>query len=276
MPSTLLTLPPTNMLWKLILSLAAIFSHNGYHNSEQHEEFVPTPTGPQTLEEEAVARAALHGEHYGGDMIFPDEWNETDAGIRDPRFRWPGYPGRGVVPYVIDPSLGRFRNVILQGMEQYHKHTCIRFVPRTNERDYIRMYFGNGCWSMIGRNGGRQDLSLGQGCAYVGLVIHELGHAIGLFHEHQRSDRDKYITVYKNNVIPNQLHNFVLTDPSRELIFTPYDYNSIMHYGNYAFSRVPNRLPTMVAKNGQRLYEPYEKPGFDQADIYMIKKLYQC
>ncbi|GBN16025.1 Astacin [Araneus ventricosus] len=264
------------MLWKLLLSLAAIFSHHGLENSEQQEEFVPPSYGPQTLEEEEITRKALHGEHYGGDMIFPDGWNETDAGIRDPRFRWPGYPGRGVVPFVLDGSVGNFRNVIYQAMEQYHNYTCIRFVPRTNERDFVRIFFGNGCWSMIGRNGGMQNLSLGRGCAWVGLVIHELGHAIGLFHEHQRSDRDRYITVYKNNVIPDQLHNFVLTDPRNELIFTPYDYNSIMHYGNFAFSKQPNRLPTMVAKNGHKLVEPYAKPGFDQSDLMIIKKLYQC
>ncbi|GBN16029.1 hypothetical protein AVEN_57793-1 [Araneus ventricosus] len=67
------------MLWKLLLSLAAIFSHHGLENSEQQEEFVPTPYGPQTLEEEEITRKALHGEHYGGDMIFPDGWNETDV-----------------------------------------------------------------------------------------------------------------------------------------------------------------------------------------------------
>ncbi|GFU31036.1 astacin-like metalloprotease toxin 1, partial [Nephila pilipes] len=169
-----------------------------------------------------------------------------------------------------------FKPVIMEGMAQYQRYTCIRFVERTDERDFIRIFNGNGCWSIIGRNGGMQNLSLGQGCNYVGLVVHELGHAIGLFHEHQRSDRNNYITVYKDNVIPDQLHNFVLTDPNSEIIFSRYDYNSIMHYGSYAFSKRPNKLPTMVAKNGQRLYEPYEKPGFDQFDVYMIRKLYQC
>ncbi|GFT11708.1 astacin, partial [Nephila pilipes] len=223
-----------------------------------------------------VVRSALHGNHYVGDMSFPESWNESDAGIWNTNFRWPGYPGHGVVPFVLDPSVGSFSNVIYAGMEQYHRYTCIRFVPRTQERDFVRIFFGNGCWSVIGRNGGMQDLSLGQGCAYVGLVVHELGHAIDLFHMHQRSDRNNYITVYKDNVIPDQLHNFLLTEPRNEMVFTQYDYNSIMHYGNYAFSKRPGRLQTMVANNGQRLVEPYDKPGFDQSDIYIIKSLYRC
>ncbi|GFY68878.1 astacin-like metalloprotease toxin 2 [Trichonephila inaurata madagascariensis] len=198
------------------------------------------------------------------------------AGMKDERFRWPGYPGRAVIPFVLDRSVYGIRNVIYEGMQHYHRYTCIRFKERTNERDFIRIFYGDGCWSIIGRNGGQQNLSLGNGCAWVGLVIHELGHAIGLFHEHQRSDRDNYITVYRNNVIPDQMHNFVLTDPNREVIFAPYEYASIMHYGNYAFSRQPNRLPTMVAKTGVRLYEPYEKPGFTQTDLYRIKQLYKC
>ncbi|GFW83211.1 hypothetical protein TNCV_2508511, partial [Trichonephila clavipes] len=46
---------------------------------------------------------------------------------------------------------------------------------------------------------------------------------------------------------------------SRELTFTLYEYESIMHYGNYAFSKQPKRLATMVAKNGKRLFEPEKK-----------------
>ncbi|PRD34275.1 UNVERIFIED_CONTAM: Astacin-like metalloprotease toxin 2 [Trichonephila clavipes] len=132
------------------------------------------------------------------------------------------------------------------------------------------------CYSMIGRAGGRQDLSLGRGCEYIGVVIHELGHAIGLYHEHTRFDRDNWITIYENNVIPGQLHNFARIDKYQELSFTPYDYESIMHYGNYAFSKEPHQLRTMVAKDGTRLLEPYERKGFTKNDIYTINKLYRC
>ena len=39
---------------------------------------------------------------------------------------------------------------------------------------------GYGCYSHIGRIGGKQDLSLGDGCARnVGTPLHEFMHALG-------------------------------------------------------------------------------------------------
>lgn len=56
------------------------------------------------------------------------------------------------------------------------------------------------CWSSIGRSGGKQRLSLGKGCERKGTAIHEFMHALGFFHEQSRLDRDKYVTVYWNNI----------------------------------------------------------------------------
>ncbi|GFW83239.1 uncharacterized protein TNCV_2508791 [Trichonephila clavipes] len=70
------------MLWKLLLGLAAIFSHNSSPELSHEAEYVPTEFGPQTAEEAEIARAALHNNNlYGGDIKFPDGWNETDASI---------------------------------------------------------------------------------------------------------------------------------------------------------------------------------------------------
>ncbi len=45
-----------------------------------------------------------------------------------------------------------------------------------------------------------QVLSIGKGCEYKGTVIHEMLHAVGLFHEHGRLDRDQYIKVLKDHI----------------------------------------------------------------------------
>ncbi|GFW83250.1 astacin [Trichonephila clavipes] len=165
-------------------------------------------------------------------------------------------------------------------LKLYHRQECLQSLINdepgcTNCKTSSSPYVISRCYSYVGRVGGAQKLSLGNGCNYVGTIVHELGHALGLFHEHQRSDRDEYINVYLQNVIANQTHNFKKTESSKELIFTSYDYSSIMHYGEYAFSKKFGKLKTMEAKNGTPLKEPYHRPGLNQNDIKMVNELYK-
>lgn len=56
------------------------------------------------------------------------------------------------------------------------------------------------CYSSIGRDSGPQNLVLGSSCYYEGVILHEMNHAVGFFHEQSRYDRDDYIFVNWENV----------------------------------------------------------------------------
>ena len=62
-------------------------------------------------------------------------------------------------------------------------------------------------------------------------MMHEIFHALGVSHEHQRADRDNYLNVDFSDVDQEQMVNFDLeTAPLFTLLDTVYDYSSIMHY----------------------------------------------
>jgi Astacin (Peptidase family M12A) len=64
-------------------------------------------------------------------------------------------------------------------MREIENQTCVRFVPRTTEADYILIVKEKGCWSSLGRIGGAQKVTLGNGCIYKYIILHELIHALG-------------------------------------------------------------------------------------------------
>ncbi|GBN33115.1 Astacin-like metalloprotease toxin 1 [Araneus ventricosus] len=186
--------------------------------------------------------------------------------------RWPN----GVVPYFLDASVSHIKDLIQKSMRHIEQNSCIRFKKRTNEHNYIRIFYGNGCWSFWGLlNQGEQKVSLGDRCDYFGTVVHELLHALGFEHEHNRSDRDNYLDIHLENVEKEWHHAFKKLLPNENRLLTSFDFDSVMLYGEGSFAKA-HGLKSMTAKDGRFMDEPYNKPGMSASDIKRLNMLYQC
>ncbi|XP_054276282.1 meprin A subunit beta-like [Macrosteles quadrilineatus] len=170
--------------------------------------------------------------------------------------------------------------ILMRAMNHYHARSCIRFKEWTGEPNYVDIFFNSdsgACWSPVGRTGnGVQRLSLGQRCWYLGIVVHELGHAIGFWHEMNRPDRDDWIYVYWKNIIQGFSSSFAKHDARTvDSLGERFDYRSIMMYDEYAFSK-DGISPTLQAKTGEEIGPIWKKRGLSASDIRRVHKLYKC
>ncbi len=65
---------------------------------------------------------------------------------------------------------------------------------------WLKCFLNCSCYSHVGRQGGPQDISIGTGCEGRGVIMHELIHALGRWHEQSRWDRNNYVTVNTENI----------------------------------------------------------------------------
>lgn len=185
--------------------------------------------------------------------------------------RWTG----ATIPYQIEvdtPNIGDVRRAIALWMEK----TGVKFVERTQQnaasyKNFVSFQRGtdpNACYSQtLGMLGGQQYVQLVEGCAF-GQILHEIGHVIGLNHEQNRSDRDKFVNVLFRNITPRFVYAFV-QQPAWEADLGAYDLDSIMHYEPMAFSC--NGQPTIVSKSGTPVGQ---RTHLSAGDIAAVKKIF--
>jgi hypothetical protein len=150
------------------------------------------------------------------------------------QYRWPNCK----VPYTIDPTLPNQARVT-DAIAHWEEKTSFRFVLRTAANaasypDWVTFKPGSGCSSWVGRQGGQQVITLASGCS-KGNAIHEIGHTIGLWHEHSREDRNAFVTIHWDKIMAGYEHNFNQQIADGDDIGA-YEYGSIMHYPRNAFS----------------------------------------
>lgn len=225
---------------------------------------------------------------YQGDMeLDPDQLQAVRNGkfsfgsTKNSEKIWPrDENGEVTIPYYIESSLGRERQAVDEikaSIEQYHKYTCLRFVPWRRGQNYISFYKGQGCSSPVGRNNGRGNrISLSSGCWWRATIMHEMGHSLGLHHEQSRPDRDRYVQIMTHNIHSGTLFNFKKKSYSEvDSLGSPYDYLSMMHYSWNAFA-IDRKQPSIKTADPRYQYLIGQDNGFSQTDIDQLNKLYKC
>ncbi|CAF2710385.1 unnamed protein product [Rotaria sp. Silwood2] len=225
-----------------------------------------------------------YSEHrHGGDMEYPNITGPHGrAGIlRGSGVAWPN----GIVPYIFAPGYTYEQELIITAAMRMLENTvadnnyrCVQFRPRNlSDPYYIIFYNGEGCSSYVGQNPGivlnRTVTLQSSGCLGVGTIMHELLHALGFEHEQSRPDRDAYVTIKWANIQAGMEYNFDKYDNNTVNTYgTPYDYGSLMHYSQYAFS--VNGLPTI--ESNQANVTLGQRSNLSVYDVQALRRFYNC
>ena len=250
--------------------------------------------------DQCLAYRDVEGQAFHGDVVlgWTDEAAPCDpllpssrrtAGhvvVVDESYRWPD----AVVPIEIAPQFSAAHvELIEQALREYEWWTKVRFVRRSevnaaNYPDYVSVvpvaedqpdYVAGR--SPLGRRGGRQLLELRRSTAHPGpstyrAFLHELGHTLGLLHEHTRADRDEHLEVRLENILPEVRAGFERVVDDQARLRGPYDYLSVMHYGRTSGS--VDDQDTLIARDEAYLDQIGKRPFLSDGDIAAIDSLW--
>ena len=194
--------------------------------------------------------------------------DETGAYVQidDMRFRVDearisGYTGinwrEGLFVYELAPEVENspsYKTKFEQACKEVSSHaslTCVERskAPNTRRSNYVFVrndHEENS--SGIGMQGGKQIMKIKSWTK--GVIMHEILHALGWIHEHNRPNRNQYVEVNWEKIIPDEKRNFYID--SNAYSGSAYDFRSIMHYPTYFF------LDKKAGKSGKTL-EPLPK-----------------
>lgn len=211
--------------------------------------------------------------------------NETNDSPEIPRgpwmsSRWP----RAIVPFELNTKNGRLKDdAVKVAIKKIERDTCIRFIPREEKhKKYLivkSISDGGSCWTKnIGvPNSEKNVINIGDGCGTAKKILHELLHALGMYHTHQRWDRDKYVTIKKKEIQKGKKSAFRKISKAKFPDFgIEYDCSSIMHYQDYFFGKRKG-AKTIIPKNSQTCENLGGKNAqLAESDIQWLNAFYEC
>lgn len=212
---------------------------------EQLDKHLVTPGADDVLVDDMLFRRSTLRNHRDRLAGKPVSGETSDAANPGGTPLWTG----GNVYYRFDASVSAVhQEQFLAAANEWMAYANVRFLVRTTEANFItvRDVPGlNGGTAHVGMIGGDQQVNIGSDSWARPLILHELGHSLGFIHEHQRSDRDTYVTILTANIAPGQEGAFTIVPGTINL--GPYDFRSAMHYGERTFS-VDGVKQTMAPK----------------------------
>lgn len=182
-----------------------------------------------------------------------------------------------------DAANARKRGQITSALQEISSKTGLRFVE-SNYGKYLYFQNSAGCSSYVGRDGPagspfqvRHIVNLKEptpqsntGC-FRGQAIHEILHALGVWHEQSRSDRDNFVQISRDNIIPRTLYNF---DIVNGINVGPYDLDSIMQYGCRDFGLDRSRNTTTPRDSTVPCSRLGQLNGLSDGDILSLLTIY--
>ncbi|CAG0887587.1 unnamed protein product, partial [Cyprideis torosa] len=189
----------------------------------------------------------------------------------------------GVIPYEIDANFsGENKALFKLAMRHWELYTCLKFVEREPIHPNWIQFTERacGCCSFVGKRGnGAQAISIGKNCDKFGIVVHELGHVVGFWHEHTRPDRDENVRIIRENIMEGQEYNFnKQTSEEVNSLGQKYDFASIMHYATNTFSKNENLDTILPLEDPLRTILPEigQRRRLSPGDIKQTELLYKC